>query len=183
MRKLQRGSREWNEPGGRRVYLEERRRTVTTLRVIYNLKFREIAAKLPELGFNRIRPERAWRDYQRYLEDRANLIDSASETGKLVVSLEGLFNLALAAYSKAERKYNDGTKLPDPYGQAVLLREAREILERIGNILGAFRQRHGEESHVPLIDLIAKAERELDEERASQGLPPRKTLPRSRENE
>jgi hypothetical protein len=179
---LQRGSREWNEPGGRRVYLEERRRTVTTLRVIYNLKFREIAAKLPELGFNRIRPERAWRDYQRYLEDRADLIDSRAETGKLVVSLEGLFNLALAAYSKAERKYNDGTKLPDPYGQAVLIREAREILERIGNILGAFRKGHVEEPHVPLIDLIAKAERELDEERASQGLPPRKTLPRSREN-
>jgi hypothetical protein len=182
MRRLHRVSKADHEPNGRRVYLEERRRMVTTLRVIYNLKFREIAEKLPELGFNRVRPERAWRDYQQYLADRANLIDSAEETGKLVVSLEGLFNLALAAYSKAERRYNDGSKLPDPYGQAVLLREAREILERIGNILGAFTEKHEHSGSISLIDEIARAEREVEAERASRGLPPMRTLPRSREN-
>jgi hypothetical protein len=182
MRKLQRASKAEHEPNGRRVYLEERRRTVTTLRVIYNLKFREIAEKLPELGFNKVRPERAWRDHQRHLTDRANLINSSEETGKLVVSLEGLFNLALAAYSKAERRYNDGTKLPDPYGQAVLLREAREILERIGNILGAFREKHEHTGSISIIDEIAQAERAIEAERASRGLSPRKKLPLSRDD-
>jgi hypothetical protein len=53
-----------------------------------------------------------------------------------VTKLEGLFSLALMAYKDALRQTKEGTKIPDPYAQGILLQRAVEILERLAELSG-----------------------------------------------
>ena len=80
--------------------------------------------------------ERAWRDYQLCMQEYAKALNSVERKSEIVTKLEGLFSLALMAYKDAQRQTKEGTKIPDPYAQGILLQRAVEILEKLAELSG-----------------------------------------------
>jgi hypothetical protein len=119
-----------------RVYYEERRKRVAELRAIGNLTFEQIGERITAYGFERMTKERAWRDYQLCMQENAKALNSVERKSEIVTKLEGLFSLALMAYKEAQRQNKDGTRVPDPYAQGILLQRAVEILERLAELSG-----------------------------------------------
>lgn len=58
-----------------------------------------------------------------------------------MTKFEGLFSLAIMAYKDAQRQTKEGTKIPDPYAQAILLQGAAEILEKLAELYGFISRR------------------------------------------
>ena len=58
-----------------------------------------------------------------------------------MTKFEGLFSLAIMAYKDAQRQTKEGTKIPDPYAQRILLQRAVEILERLAELSGFISRR------------------------------------------
>ncbi|MCX5800874.1 MAG: hypothetical protein NTX17_05745 [Candidatus Eisenbacteria bacterium] len=119
-----------------RVYYEERRKRVAELRAIGNLTFDQIGERITAYGFEPMTGERAWRDYQLCMKENAKALNSVERKSEIVTKLEGLFSLALMAYKDAQRQTKEGTRIPDPYAQAILLQRAVEILERLAELSG-----------------------------------------------
>jgi len=119
-----------------RVYYEERRKRVAELRAIGNLTFDQIGERICAYGFEPMTGERAWRDYQLYMKESAKALNSVERKSEIVTKLEGLFSLALMAYKDAQRQNKDGSRVPDPYAQGILLQRAVEILERLAELSG-----------------------------------------------
>ena len=119
-----------------RVYYEERRKRVAELRVIGNLTFEQIGERITAYGFAPITNDRACRDYQLFMKENAKVLNSVERKSEIVTKLEGLFSLAIMAYKDAQRQTKEGTKIPDPYAQALLLQRAVEILERLAELSG-----------------------------------------------
>jgi len=119
-----------------RVYYEERRKRVAELRAIGNLTFEQIGERITTYGFDSMSKERAWRDYQLCMQENAKALNSVERKSEIVTKLEGLFSLALMAYKDAQRQNKDGSRVPDPYAQGILLQRAVEILERLAELSG-----------------------------------------------
>jgi hypothetical protein len=119
-----------------RVYYEERRKRVAELRAIGNLTFEQIGERITAYGFESMSKERAWRDYQLCMQENAKALNSVERKSEIVTKLEGLFSLALMAYKDAQRQNKDGSRVPDPYAQGILLQRAVEILERLAELSG-----------------------------------------------
>jgi len=119
-----------------RVYYEERRKRVAELRAIGNLTFEQIGERITAYGFQPMSKERAWRDYQLCMQENAKALNSVERKSEIVTKLEGLFSLALMAYKDAQRQNKDGSRVPDPYAQGILLQRAVEILERLAELSG-----------------------------------------------
>jgi hypothetical protein len=119
-----------------RVYYGERRKRVAELRTIGNLTFDQIGERICAYGFEPMTGERAWRDYQLFMQENAKALNSVERKSEIVTKLEGLFSLALMAYKDAQRQTKEGTRIPDPYAQAILLQRAVEILERLAELSG-----------------------------------------------
>ena len=119
-----------------RVYYEERRKRVAELRAIGNLTFEQIGERITAYGFQPMSKERAWRDYQLCMQENAKALNSVERKSEIVTKLEGLFSLAIMAYKDAQRQGKDGSKVPDPYAQGILLQRAAEILERLAELSG-----------------------------------------------
>jgi hypothetical protein len=119
-----------------RVYYEERRKRVAELRTIGNLTFDQIGERICAYGFEPMTGERAWRDYQLYMKESAKALNAVEHRSEIVTKFEGLFSLAIMAYKDAQRQTKEGTKVPDPYAQGILLQRAMEILERLAELSG-----------------------------------------------
>ena len=119
-----------------RVYYAERRKRVAELRTIGNLTFDQIGERISTYGFEPMTGERAWRDYQLFMEESSKALNSIERKSEIVTKMEGLFSLALMAYKDAQRQNKDGVKIPDPYAQGILLQRAMEILERLAELSG-----------------------------------------------
>jgi len=119
-----------------RVYYEERRKRVAELRAIGNLTFEQIGERITAYGFEPMSKERAWRDYQLCMQENAKALNSVERKSEIVTKLEGLFSLAIMAYKDAQRQNKDGSRVPDPYAQGILLQRAVEILERLAELSG-----------------------------------------------
>ena len=119
-----------------RVYYEERRKRVAELRAIGNLTFEQIGERITAYGFEPMTKERAWRDYQLCMQENAKALNSVERKSEIVTKLEGLFSLAIMAYKDAQRQNKDGSRVPDPYAQGILLQRAVEILERLAELSG-----------------------------------------------
>ena len=119
-----------------RVYYEERRKRVAELRAIGNLTFEQIGERITTYGFEPMSKERAWRDYQIFMEENAKALYAVERKSEIVTKLEGLFSLAIMAYKDAKRQTKDGTRVSDPYAQALLLQRAAEILEKLAQLYG-----------------------------------------------
>jgi hypothetical protein len=119
-----------------RVYYEERRKRVAELRAIGNLTFEQIGERITAYGFASMSKERAWKDYEFFMQENAKALNSVERKSEIVTKLEGLFSLALMAYKDAQRQTKEGTKIPDPYAQAILLQRAAEILEKLAELSG-----------------------------------------------
>jgi hypothetical protein len=131
---VKRGPRQHRVRG--KVYYEERRKRVAELRAIGNLTFEQIGERITTYGFEPMTKERAWRDYQLCMQENAKALNSVERKSEIVTKLEGLFSLALMAYKDAQRQNKDGTRIPDPYAQGILLQRAVEILERLAELSG-----------------------------------------------
>jgi hypothetical protein len=136
---VRRGSRQHRVRG--KVYYEERRKRVAELRAIGNLTFEQIGERITTYGFEPMTKERAWRDYQLFMEENAKALNSIERKSEIVTKLEGLFSLALMAYKDAQRQNKDGSRVPDPYAQGILLQRAVEILERLAELSGFISRR------------------------------------------
>jgi hypothetical protein len=156
-----------------KVYYEERRKRVAELRAIGNLTFEQIGERITTYGFERMPKERAWLDYQLFMKESAKALNSVERKSEIVTKLEGLFSLALMAYKDAQRQNKDGSRVPDPYAQGILLQRAVEILERLAELSG-FISRKGfvvtqtvsaEQKQVSFVDIVRKY-------RAERGLAP-----------
>jgi hypothetical protein len=156
-----------------RVYYEERRKRVAELRAIGNLTFEQIGERITAYGFEPMSKERAWRDYQLCMQENAKALNSVERKSEIVTKLEGLFSLALMAYKDAQRQNKDGSRVPDPYAQGILLQRAVEILERLAELSG-FISRKGfvvtqtvsaEQKQLSFVDIVRKY-------RAERGLAP-----------
>jgi hypothetical protein len=124
-----------------RVYYEERRKRVAELRAIGNLTFDQIGERITAYGFEPMTGERAWRDYQLYMKESAKALNAVEHRSEIVTKFEGLFSLAIMAYKDAQRQTKEGTKVPDPYAQGILLQRAMEILERLAELYGFLSRR------------------------------------------
>jgi hypothetical protein len=124
-----------------RVYYEERRKRVAELRTIGNLTFDQIGERICAYGFEPMTGERAWRDYQLYMKESAKALNAVEHRSEIVTKFEGLFSLAIMAYKDAQRQTKEGTKVPDPYAQGILLQRAMEILERLAELYGFLSRR------------------------------------------
>jgi hypothetical protein len=124
-----------------RVYYEERRKRVAELRAIGNLTFDQIGERICAYGFEPMTGERAWRDYQLYMKESAKALNAVEHRSEIVTKFEGLFSLAIMAYKDAQRQTKEGTKVPDPYAQGILLQRAMEILERLAELYGFLSRR------------------------------------------
>jgi hypothetical protein len=124
-----------------RVYYEERRKRVAELRAIGNLTFEQIGERITAYGFEPMTGERAWRDYQLYMKESAKALNAVEHRSEIVTKFEGLFSLAIMAYKDAQRQTKEGTKVPDPYAQGILLQRAMEILERLAELYGFLSRR------------------------------------------
>jgi len=131
---VRRGPRQHRVRG--KVYYEERRKRVAELRAIGNLTFEQIGERITAYGFEPMCKERAWRDYQLCMQENAKALNSVERKSEIVTKLEGLFSLALMAYKDAQRQNKDGSRVPDPYAQGILLQRAVEILERLAELSG-----------------------------------------------
>jgi hypothetical protein len=118
------------------VYYEERRKRVAELRVIGNLTFEQIGERITAYGFAPITNDRACRDYQLFMQESAKTLNAVEHRSEIVTKFEGLFSLALMAYKDAQRQNKDGSRVPDPYAQGILLQRAVEILERLAELSG-----------------------------------------------
>jgi hypothetical protein len=132
--RVRRGKRQ--HPVRGKVYYEERRKRVAELRAIGNLTFEQIGERITTYGFERMPKERAWLDYQLFMKESAKALNSVERKSEIVTKLEGLFSLALMAYKDAQRQTKDGSRVPDPYAQGILLQRAVEILERLAELSG-----------------------------------------------
>jgi hypothetical protein len=156
-----------------RVYYEERRKRVAELRVIGNLTYEQIGQRITAYGFEPITDDRALRDYRLFMQENAKALNSVERKSEIVTKLEGLFSLAIMAYKDAQRQTKEGTKIPDPYAQALLLQRAAEILERLAELSGFISRRgfvvaqtvHTEQRQMTLVDAVRKY-------RAERGLAP-----------
>jgi len=119
-----------------RVYYEERRKRVAEFRAIGNLTFEQIGERITTYGFEPMTKERAWKDYELFMQENAKALNSVERKSEIVTKLEGLFSLALMAYKDAQRQNKDGSRVPDPYAQGILLQRAVEILERLAELSG-----------------------------------------------
>jgi hypothetical protein len=124
-----------------RVYYEERRKRVAELRAIGNLTFEQIGERITAYGFEPMTKERAWRDYRLCMQENAKALNSVERKSEIVTKLEGLFSLALMAYKDAQRQTKDGSRVPDPCAQGILLQRAMEILERLAELSGFLSRR------------------------------------------
>ena len=70
------------------------------------------------------------------MQENAKALNSVERKSEIVTKLEGLFSLAIMAYKDAQRQTKEGTKIPDPYAQAILLQRAVEILEKLAELSG-----------------------------------------------
>jgi aromatic ring hydroxylase len=70
------------------------------------------------------------------MKESAKALNSVERKSEIVTKLEGLFSLALMAYKDAQRQNKDGSRVPDPYAQGILLQRAVEILERLAELSG-----------------------------------------------
>jgi len=61
---------------------------------------------------------------------------SVERKSEIVTKLEGFFSLAIMGYKDAQRQGKDGSKVPDPYAQGILLQRAAEILEKLAELSG-----------------------------------------------
>ena len=136
---VKRGPRKHRVRG--KVYYEERRKRVAELRALGNLTFEQIGERITTYGFEPMCKERAWRDYQLFMEENAKALNSIECKSEIVTKLEGPFSLAIMAYKEAQRQNRDGVKIPDPYAQAILLQRAMEILERLAELSGFIARR------------------------------------------
>ena len=118
------------------VYYEERRKRVAELRTIGNLTFEQIGQRITTYGFEPLTAERAWRDYQLFMRESAKALNAVERKSEIVTKMEGLFSLAIMAYKEAQRQSKDGSKVPDPYAQGILLQRAMEILEKLAELYG-----------------------------------------------
>jgi hypothetical protein len=119
-----------------KVYYEERRKRVAELRAIGNLTFEQIGERITTYGFEPMCKERAWRDYQLFMQENAKALNSIERKGEIVTKMEGLFSLTIMAYKDAQRQGKDGERIPDPYAQGILLQRAMEILEKLAELYG-----------------------------------------------
>ncbi|MFH0777236.1 MAG: hypothetical protein V2A71_01265 [Candidatus Eisenbacteria bacterium] len=124
-----------------RVYYEERRKRVAELRTIGNLSFDQIGERIATYGFEPMTGDRAWRDYRLYMKESAKALNSVEHRSEIVTKFEGLFSLAIMAYKDAQRQTKEGTRVPDPYAQGILLQRAMEILERLAELYGFLSRR------------------------------------------
>jgi hypothetical protein len=75
------------------------------------------------------------------MQENAKALNSVERKSEIVTKLEGLFSLALMAYKDAQRQNKDGSRVPDPYAQGILLQRAVEILERLAELSGFISRR------------------------------------------
>ena len=87
------GGAEVTKPVGRkrpirgRVYYEERRKRVAELRAIGNLTFEQIGERITTYGFESMTKERAWRDYQLFMEENAKALNAVERKSEIVTRI------------------------------------------------------------------------------------------------
>ena len=115
------------QPIRSRVYYRERRKKVAEMRAL-GMPYETIAKQIEVHGFTRVSGSQVYLDHKQYLKETQEHLHTQEHRAELIEKLNTLFSLALKAYHEARRQHKDGSSVPDPYAQGVLIQRAMEIV-------------------------------------------------------